>query len=61
MAATDGLAEVKYRFTAQVAIYLDQLLATGLYGRTRTQTVEMLVRDQIVLLLEKNQLRRTEG
>jgi hypothetical protein len=60
MAATDGLAEVKYRFTPQVAAYLDQLLATGLYGRNRTAAVEMLVRDQIVLLLEKNQLRRAE-
>jgi len=59
--SNEGAGETKYRYSKQVAAYLDQLLATGLYGKTRTEVVETLVRDQIVLLIEKRQLRRLKA
>lgn len=60
MATTEPAGQAKLRFTPQIAAYLDQLVTGGLYGKNRTQVVEMLVRDQIVLLLEKGQLKRID-
>lgn len=58
--AGERAGEAKYRFSPQIANYLDQLVATGLYGKNRTEVVEMLVRDHILRLLKDGDLKRSD-
>lgn len=52
---------VKFEITDQIRFYFRQLKAGGLHGDHPTDIVKFLVRDQIVVLLEKDQLQRPES
>jgi hypothetical protein len=48
--------EVKYDISDEIGYYLDQLEKKGTFGKTRTEMVRMLVRDQIEQLLKDKRL-----
>ena len=52
--------ESKFRPSKSIAAYIEQLRVSGLYGKTKTDVMHMLVRDQILLLIEKGQLQKLE-
>lgn len=50
--------EVTLRTTPQVAKYLDDLLNSGLYGKTRSEVAERLVTREIEALIREDSLSR---
>ena len=52
--------ETKYRPSKKTAQYLDQLKGMELYGKNRTEVVRTVIRDHILVLLERGVLKRIE-
>ena len=51
-------AELKIRTTPLVHRYLDSLVASGLYGKTRPDAAERLITRSIELLIKDGSLKR---
>jgi hypothetical protein len=52
----DSVRSVKFEISEPMRFYFRQLKAGGLHGDVPTEIVRTLVRDQILLLVEKGQL-----
>ncbi len=50
--------EIKLRTTPQVAKYLDELLQSGLFGKTRPEVAERLITQEIQALINDGKLSK---
>ena len=52
---------VKVSTTPLAAAYLDELVATGLYGKTQPEAAERLITRSLEALVESGVLKRKDG